>query len=106
MRCMPELTCTARRIGDYESRTEEYALRFSLGDAPPKELQVRYQAARAFEINAALDSAVETARAAISDADPDLAGKPTDESLQKFAWRAVQSVKYDEGAPKTSTLEI
>lgn len=103
---MPELTCTARRVGDYESRTEEYQLLFGLGEASARELRIRYQAARAFEINAALDSAVETARAAISDADPDLAGKPTDESLQKFAWRAVQSVKYDEGAAKTSTLEV
>lgn len=103
---MPELICTARRIGDYESRTEEYELLFGLGDAPLRELRVRYQAARAFEINAALDSAVETARAAISDAEPDLAGKPTDESLQKFAWRAVQSVKYDEGAAKTSRMDL
>lgn len=106
MRGMPELTCTARRIGDYESRTEEYELLFGLGNAPPRELRVRYQAARAYEINAALDSAVETARAAISDVDPDLAGKPTDETLQKFAWRAVQSVKYDEGAAKAATLEV
>ncbi|HET7480740.1 MAG TPA: hypothetical protein VFJ72_14640 [Rubrobacteraceae bacterium] len=103
---MPELICTARRIGDYESRTEEYELLFSVGEAPPRELQVRYQAARAYEINAALDSATETARAAISDAHPNLSGKPTDEALAKFAWRAVQSVKYDEGASKTSALEI
>jgi len=51
---MPELFCTARRIGDYESRTEEYELAFALGHAPPKKLRIKYQAARAYEINAAL----------------------------------------------------
>ncbi|MGI9049391.1 MAG: hypothetical protein ACR2GU_08490 [Rubrobacteraceae bacterium] len=103
---MPDLTCTSRRIGDYESRTEEYELSFALGDTEPRKLEVKYQAARAFEINAALDSAVETAREAISVSNPDLAGKPTDESLAKFSWRAVQSVKYDEGASKTSHLPL
>ena len=65
---------------------------------------VRYQAARAFEINAALDAAVETAREAIAGIDPELARKPSDESLAQFTWKAMQSVKYDEGAAKTSTL--
>lgn len=103
---MPDLTCTARRVGDYESRTEEYIVCFSVGDSKPRELEIKYQAARAFEINAALDAAVETARAAIADTAPELAKQPTDESISKFTWRAVQSVKYDEGAAKTSTLEL
>lgn len=103
---MSELTCKARRIGDYESRTEEYALAFTVDGAEPRELEIKYQAARAYEINASLDAAVETARAAIADTAPDLAKQPTDEALSKFAWRAIQSVKYDEGAAKTSTLEL
>lgn len=103
---MTELTCTARRTGDYESRTEEYVLSFAFGEAPPRELEVKYLASRAYEINASLDAAVETARAAIADADPNLAGKLTDEALSKFAWRAMQSVKYEEGEPKTSTLGL
>lgn len=103
---MIELTCTARRTGDYESRTEEYVLSFAVGDAPPRELEVKYLASRAYEINASLDAAVETARTAIAEAKPDLAHRPTDEALSKFAWRAMQSVKYDEGASKTSSLEI
>lgn len=103
---MPELQCIARRIGDYESRTEEYELSFAVGDAPPKVLQVKYQAARAYEINAALDRCVETARAAIAEADPDLAGKPTDESLSQLAWKTLQSAKYEEGAPKQRTLAL
>jgi len=100
---MPELSCTVRRVGDYESRTEEYELRFAVGDTAPHGLRIRYQAARAYEINAALDAAVETARAAISEAD--LEG-PTDEALSKFAWRAIQSAKYEEGAPRTSRLQL
>ena len=103
---MPEFQCIARRIGDYESRTEEYELSFAVGDAPPKVLQVKYQAARAYEINAALDRCVETARAAIAEADPDLAGKPTDESLSQLAWKTLQSAKYEEGAPKQRTLAL
>lgn len=103
---MPELTCTARRIGDYESRTEEYEVSYSLGDARLRSLEIRYQAARAFEINAALDAAVETAREVIAESEQDLASRPTDEALSKFSWRAIQSVKYDEGEPKTSQLEI
>ena len=103
---MDELTCRARRIGDYESRTEEYELSFALGEAEPLKLEVKYQAARAFEINAALDSAVETAREAIAASEPGLANKPTDESLAKFSWRAMQSVKYDEGESKTSHLAL
>ena len=100
---MPELSCTVRRVGDYESRTEEYELAFSVGQSPPHELEVKYQAARAYEINAALDAAVETARTAISEAD--LRG-PTDEALSKFAWRAIQSAKYEDGAPRTSRLQL
>jgi len=103
---MPELTCTARRVGDYESRTEEYELSFAAGEAPARVLRIRYQAARAYEINAALDAAVQTARAAIADTDPSLAGRPTDEALSKFAWRALQSVKYDEGETRTSRLDF
>jgi hypothetical protein len=70
---MPELNCTARRVGDLESRTEEYELHYTVADAAaetaetaPRVLRVKYQAARAFEINAALDEAVERAREAIS----------------------------------------
>ena len=103
---MPELSCTARRIGDYESRTEEYEVSYSVEGAGRRTLQIKYQAARAFEINAALDDAVETAREAIAAFDLELAAKPTDESLSKFSWRAIQSVKYDEGDAKTSKLGI
>jgi hypothetical protein len=76
---MPELSCAARRVGDLESR--------------------------AFEINAALDSAVEAARAAISDANPGLRG-PTDEALSKLAWRTIQSAKYERGERVTSRLQF
>ena len=103
---MAELTCTSRRIGDYESRTEEYELSYVVGNAHPREIRVKYQAARAYEINAALDTGVETAREAIAEEDRELAHRPTDESLAKFTWRAIQSVKYDEGKAKTSRLEI
>ena len=104
---MPELSCTARRIGDHESRTEEYEVLYAVadaaGDAAPRGLRVRYQAARAYEINAALDAAVETARGVLSDAG--LEG-PTHEALSKFTWRAIQSAKYEEGEPRTSRLEL
>ena len=100
---MPELSCTVRRVGDYESRTEEYELLYAVGDAAPRGLRIRYQAARAYEINAALDAAAETARAAISEAD--LEG-PTDEALSQFTWRAIQSAKYEEGEPRTSRIEL
>ena len=56
---MLELSCTARRIGDYDSRTEEYEVSYSVEDASPRSLEIKYQAARAYEINAALDAAVE-----------------------------------------------
>ncbi len=102
---MPELTCTARRVGDLESRTEEYELSIAVEDAPARELGVRYQAARAYEINAALDAASEEARAAISEASPDLKG-PTEEALAKFAWRTMQSAKYAGGEPVTSSLQL
>ena len=102
---MPELNCTARRTGDYESRTEEYELVFSVGPSTSRSLHIKYQAARAYEINAALDAAVETARAAITDHDPDWRG-PTEEALAKFSWRAVQAAKYEEGKPVASTLEF
>jgi hypothetical protein len=101
---MPWLTCTVRRVGDYESRTEEYEVSYAVGEAPPRGLRIKYQAARAYEINAALDAAVEVAREAISEADPDLKG-PTDEALSKFSWRAIQSAKYEEGEPRSSSLE-
>jgi hypothetical protein len=92
-----------RRIGDYESRTEEYEIVFSVGPSSGG-LKIKYQAARAYEINAALDAAVGTAREAISDDDPDQRG-PTDEALTKFSWRAIQAAKYEEGEPVNSRLE-
>jgi hypothetical protein len=98
---MPELTCTVRRVGDYESRTEEYEISYVVGDAKPRGLRIKYQAARAYEINAALDAAVETVRDTISN----LEG-PTDEALSQFTWRAIQSAKYEEGAARTSRLEL
>jgi hypothetical protein len=100
---MPQLDCTVRRIGDYESRTEEYDLVFSVGPSS-RGLKIKYQAARAYEINAALDAAVGTAREIISDDDPDQRG-PTDEALAKFSWRAIQAAKYEEGEPVNSRLE-
>ncbi len=103
---MSELTLTAYRTGDFESRTEEYELQYAADGGSPRNLRVKYQAARAFEINAALDAAVETAREAIAEADPALARKPSDGSLAQFTWKALQSVKYGEGAAKTSTLEL
>jgi hypothetical protein len=101
--CMPRLSCTVRRFGDYESRTEEYEVFYAVGDARPHGLRIKYQAARAYEINASLDAAVETARVAISEAD--LEG-PTDEALSQFTWRAIQSAKYEEGEARTSQLEL
>jgi hypothetical protein len=100
---MPQLDCTVRRIGDYESRTEEYELVFSVRTSSNR-LTIKYQAARAYEINAALDSAVATAREAIADDDPGQSG-PTDEALTKFSWRAIQAAKYEEGEPVGSSLE-
>jgi hypothetical protein len=100
---MPQLDCTVRRIGDYDSRTEEYEIVFSVGPSS-RGLKIKYQAARAYEINAALDAAVGSAREAISDDDPDRRG-PTDEALAKFSWRAIQAAKYEEGEPVNSTLE-
>jgi hypothetical protein len=102
---MPDLICAARRIGDQESRTEEYELRFSAGDAPPRILEVKYQAARAFEINAALDAATESARDTISENHPDLS-HPTDEALAQLSWRTLQAAKYEGGETKVSTLEL
>ena len=101
---MPQLNCTTRRVGDFESRTEEYELVFSVAQSPPHGLKIKYQAARAYEINAALDAAVEVARRAITDEDPGARG-PTDEALSKFSWRAIQSAKYEEGKPIGSSLE-
>jgi len=100
---MPELTCTARRIGDYESRTEEYELTFAVGGEERK-LGIKYQAARAYEINAGLDATVETVRETIAAADLD--ARPTDMTISQFAWRTMQSVKYEEGGSKTSRLEM
>ena len=102
---MPELTCAARRIGDQESRTEEYELRFSVGAGRGHDVEVKYQAARAFEINAALDAATETARAALLASDPDLP-QPTDEALAKFSWRTLQSAKYEGGETRIATLDL
>ena len=100
---MPQLSCTVRRIGDHESRTEEYEVTYTIGRATPRVLLIKYQAARAYEINAALDAAVEVAREAIVEADPDQRG-PTDEALSKFSWRTIQSAKYELGAPSSSSL--
>ena len=101
---MPELSCTARRIGDYESRTEEYEVSYAVGGAT-RGLRIKYQAARAFEISASLDAAVEVARTVISEAGFDPKG-PTDEALAKFSWRSVQAAKYEEGQPVNSRLEL
>lgn len=103
---MPELNCTARRIGDYESRTEEYELSYTVDGGAIRTIQVKYQAARAYEINAALDDAVEAARESISEAAPNLEAPPNDGTLSQFTWRAMQSVKYDEGAEKTSQMDL
>lgn len=103
---MTELTCTARRIGDYESRTEEYELSFSADGTEPESLDIKYQAARAYEITRSLDWAVETARRAIAKSDPDLAKSPSDETLTQFSWKTLQSAKYDEGEARTSTIEV
>jgi hypothetical protein len=100
---MPELDCTVRRVGDYESRTEEYEVLYAVGGAAPRGLRIRYQAARAYEINAALDEAVEVARTAISEAG--LEG-PSDQTLSQFTWRTVQAAKYEEGEPRTSRLGL
>jgi hypothetical protein len=100
---MSQLDCTVRRIGDYESRTEEYELDFFVGPSS-RGLKIKYQAARAYEINAALDAAVGIARETIFDDDPDQRG-PTDEALAKFSWRAIQAAKYEEGEPVNSRLE-
>jgi hypothetical protein len=100
---MPELGCTVRRVGDYESRTEEYEVLYAVGGSAPRGLRIKYQAARAYEINAALDAAVEAARATISEAG--LEG-PSDEALSQFTWRAVQAAKYEEGEPRTSRLGL
>ena len=101
---MPELSCTVRRVGDHESRTEEYEIAYAVGQATPRGLRIRYQAARAYEINAALDAAVELAREAIAEADPDQRG-PTHEALSKFSWHTIQSAKYEQGEPRSSSLE-
>ena len=101
---MPELSCTVRRVGDYESRTEEYEVVYAVGQATPREVRIKYQAARAYEINAAIDAAVEVAREAIAEAEPGQKG-PTDEALSKFSWRTIQSAKYEQGAPSSSSLE-
>jgi hypothetical protein len=100
---MPELSCTVKRIGDYESRTEEYEVAYTVGHAPPHGLRIKYQAARAYEINAAIDAAVEVAMEAIAEVDPDQRA-PTDEALSKFSWRAIQAAKYEEGEPVFSSL--
>jgi len=101
---MPQLSCTVRRVGDYESRTEEYEIAYAVGEAKPRGLRIKYQAARAYEINAALDAAVEMAREAIAEADPTQSGPP-DEALSKFSWRTIQSAKYEQGEPRSSGLE-
>ena len=101
---MPQLSCTVRRVGDHESRTEEYEIAYAAGRATPRVLHIKYQAARAYEINAALDAAVEVAREAIAETEPDQRG-PTEEALSKFTWRAIQSAKYEQGEARSSSLE-
>ncbi len=101
---MTKVSCTVRRVGDHESRTEEYEVAFAAGRGTLLRLRIKYQAARAYEINAALDAAVEVAREAIAADDPDKRG-PTDETLAKFSWRAIQSAKYEQGEAKSSTLD-
>ena len=73
---MPELSCTVRRIGDYESRTEEYEVVYYAVARGVARAKIKYQAARAFEINAALDASAQVARRAIADEDPELKGQP------------------------------
>ena len=102
---MPELSCTVRRVGDYESRTEEYEVVYAVGQATPREVRIKYQAARAYEINAAIDAAVEMAREAIAEAEPGQKG-PTDEALSKFSWRTIQSAKYEGGEPRSASLDF
>ena len=101
---MPRLKCTVWRTGDHESRTEEYEVAFAVGQATPRGLRIGYQAARAYEINAALDAAVEVAREVITAEDPEKRG-PTDEALAKFTWRAIQSAKYEQGEARSSNLD-
>jgi len=101
---MPELSCTVRRVGDQESRTEEYEVSYAVEQAAPRGLRIKYQAARAYEIAAALDAAVEVAREAIAEADPGQRG-PTDEALSKFSWRTIRSAKYEQGRARSSTLD-
>jgi hypothetical protein len=67
-------------------------------------VHIKYQAARAYEINAAIDAAVEVAREVIAETDPDQRG-PTDEALSKFSWRTIQSAKYERGESRSSSLE-
>lgn len=107
---MTNLELIARRIGDFESRTEEYDLTYSASKdrsaGEPKTIQIKYQAARAYEINDCLDRGAEAAKAALAEVDPDLATRVSEEPLAQLTWRAVQSVKYDEGESKTSNLEL
>jgi hypothetical protein len=102
---MPQLSCTVRRVGDLESRTEEYEMAYAVEGLPPHELSIKYQAARAYEINVSLDAAAEAARAMISEASPGLKG-PTDETLSKFTWRTIRSAKYEGGEAVTCTLQL
>ena len=84
---MPQLRCTVRRVGDHESRTEEYEVAYTAGQATPRVLHIKYQA-----------------REAIAEADPDQRG-PTDEALSKFSWRTIQSAKYERGESRSSSLD-
>ena len=102
---MLDLICAARRVGDQDGRTEEYELRFSVGDAASETVRVKYQAARAYEINAALDAATAAARRALASAAPQTP-QPTDEALAKFSWRTLQSAKYERGETRTGRLGL
>jgi hypothetical protein len=101
---MPELIVTARRVGDLESRTEEYDVSLAVDDGPSETLRVKYLASRAYEINAALDACVEAARRVIAGAG--LEARPSDEAISKLSWRAVQGAKYEGGEPNTGTLPL
>jgi hypothetical protein len=101
---VPDLTVTARRVGDLESRTEEYDVALRVAEGPPETLHVKYLASRAYEINAGLDACVEAARKAI--ASTGLNARPTDEAISKLSWRTIQGAKYGGGEPNTGTLPL
>ena len=76
------------------------------GRSTPRGLQIKYQAARAYEINAALDAAVEVGKGSHRRGRPRHQRGPTDEALSKFSWRTIQSAKYEGGERVTSRLQF